>query len=355
VQRRRLGGTGREVGALGAATCGIATYRGVDPGDARRALSHAVERGVDLIDVAADRDLERMVGEIVRELRAHDRATIVATVPAAGEAPPERTTRLHRVYAPGWVQAAVEGTLRAGRFEVVPIAVLATWFDDWLDDLAWPELNGALARLIREGKVLHWGVAAADPADAVRAAAEPGFDVVAAEYNLFDRRADAALWPAVREHGKGAIVRAPLAGGALGGELGPGVRLRPDDARARRWPADRLDEVAVRIARLAEHVADPPPVARASDPAREALETSLARRRGVEVEARSVAELALRASLTASDTAAAVVGMRTRAHVDANLAAGDGRALTAALRERLAEHAWPGGQTPMASRSSAAE
>jgi aryl-alcohol dehydrogenase-like predicted oxidoreductase len=343
VQPRRLGRTGREVGALGAATCGIATYRGVDPADARRALSHAVERGVDLIDAAPDRDIERMVGEIVRELRVRDRVTVVATTRADAPVPPRRGDRLHPVHPAGRVQADVEAALRATRLEVLPIALVDPWFDDWLDDAAWPELSGAFARLVREGKVLHWGVAAGDPGDAVRAAADPAFGVVAATFNLFDRRADSSLWPAVREHGTGAIARAPLAGGGLGGELGPGVRLRADDARAQRWPPDRLAELAVRIARLAEHVADPPPVANASDAAREALEASLARRRGTEVEARTVAELALRAGLAAvPDTAALVVGMRTRAHVDANLGAIDGRALAPALRERLAEHAWLG-------------
>ncbi len=334
MQPRRLGRTGRVVGAIGAATCGIAAYRDVDPNDARRALSHAVERGVDLIDTAADPDLERMVGEIVRELRVRDRATVVATVaPAAG------VTGLSRALPVGAVQHAIESTLRASRLEVVPVAVIRPWLDAWLDDTAWPELHGALARLVREGKVLWWGIAAADPADAVRAAADPAFAVVAAELSLFDRRAEAALLPAARAHDAGVIIRAPLAGGALGGELGRGRQWRPGDARAEAWPPERLAEVAVRVARLVEHVADPPPAAGASDPAREALEAAVTRRRAAacEVEDRTVAELALRAALTLTEPVAGALalGMRTRDHVDANLVAGDGRLLSAALIERL--------------------
>lgn len=335
MQRRRLGRTGREVGAFGVATCGIAAYRGVDVGDARRAVSHAVERGADLIDAAADPDLERMVGDIVRDLRARDRATVVTTV-AAGA-----SFGLRGALPVGGVQHAIEASLRASRLEVVPVAVIRPWRDDWLDDDAWPELRGALDRLVREGKVLWWGVAAGDPADAVRAAADPAFAVIAAEWNLFDRRAEAALWPAARTHDVGVIVRAPLAGGALGGELGPGVAWKPGDARATAWPPERLAELAVRLARLAEHVAEVPAPAQTIDAAREVLEAALTRRRAAatEVEARTVGELALRAALTVAAPigGALAIGMRTRDHVDANLAAGDGRTLTAALLERLGD------------------
>lgn len=331
------------VGAIGVATCGIAAYRGVAAGDARRALSHAVERGVDLIDVAADPEIERMVGDIVRELRARDRATVVAPVAATvsgptGTVPAGRGDRLHRALPVGAVQHAIESTLRGTRLDVVPVAVIRPWFDDWLDDPAWPELRDGLARLAREGKALWWGVSAADPADAVRAAADPAIAIVATEHHVFDRRAEAALIPAAREHDTGVIVRAPLAGGALGGELGPGVLWKPGDARAALWPPERLAELAIRLARLAEHVADPPAPARTIDAAREALEAALAARRAaaVGIEARTVAELALRATLTWTG-APVVAGMRTRDHVDANLAAGDGRALSAALLARLAE------------------
>jgi aryl-alcohol dehydrogenase-like predicted oxidoreductase len=358
MRTRRLGRTGLVVGELGLGTRGF-TCAGFDASDARRIVSHAIERGVDLIDAWREPELERAVGDAVRDLRARDRVVVATKVAPlrphgsaveadigtelAGEDRPSATRALHRVFPAGHVQDQVERALRASRLEVLPVAVLHAWFDTWLDDTAWPELRGALERLVREGKVLHWGVADAGggPDGVVRALAEPVLAIVVTEYNLFERGPDAALFAAARAHDTGVIVRTPLADGALGGDLAAGATFPATDPRAATLTAERLAEVAVRLARLAAHVAETPPAARSTDPAREALEAAEAARRGAELEARTIAELALRFALANAAGGAVVAGMRAREHVDANLAASDGRALSAALLEQLAAHAWP--------------
>jgi aryl-alcohol dehydrogenase-like predicted oxidoreductase len=342
MQTRRLGRSGLVVGEIGAGTLGIAAWKGVDPGDARRALTHAVASGADVIDVMADRDLEQLAGAVIREVGARDRAVVVARVAPTGDEWPGRGDRLDRVLPVGWVQDSVERSLRATRLEVLPVCLLGVWYDTWTDAHAWPELRGTMERLIREGKVLHWGVTAAGsgPDDIVRLVADPVIEVVEVTHNLFDRRAEKVVLPAAREHETGVIACAALDQGALGGELGATTRFLPGDPRLLLFTPERLAETAVRVARLAEHVAELPPAARSTDAAHEALELAVARRKGTAVEARSVAELALRFALSAAEVGAVVVGMRSRDHVGADLAAGDGRVLSASLLARLAEHAW---------------
>ena len=69
--------------------------------------------------------------------------------------------------------------------------------------------------------------------------------------------------------------------------------------------------------------------------------TERARREGArDVEAQTVAELALRFCLARDEIGAIAVGMRTRAHADFNLPVADGRRLSPELLEALVEHAW---------------
>jgi aryl-alcohol dehydrogenase-like predicted oxidoreductase len=132
-----------------------------------------------------------------------------------------------------------------------------------------------MERLIREGKVLAWGAIVEAPGEAAAVVAEPAFATVQVELHALDRAATPLL-AAAAERKTGVLVRRPLAGGAL----------------------DRLASLVDR-----DEVAD-------------------------------AAELALR-WLLAQPIAAALVGARSREHLDRNLAAADGRPLTPRLRARL--------------------
>src|SRR5690349_6866473 len=99
METRRLGRTGLTVGAAGV----HASWRERDADEARKTLTAAMERGVDVVvcDPAFERALERIVGEVVRDLRLRDRAVIVTRAGA-----PEHPAALRK---------AVEDSLRATR------------------------------------------------------------------------------------------------------------------------------------------------------------------------------------------------------------------------------------------------
>jgi aryl-alcohol dehydrogenase-like predicted oxidoreductase len=347
VIKRALGRTGYQISEVGFGTWGLpgSWWKGVDPAAAQRALYRAVECGLDFIDTAlayGDGGAEILVGEVVKSLRARDRVVVATKVPPAnGEWPGDGDKLLQVVFPVAFVQAQVEQSLRNLRLEALPLCQLHVWHDQWLDSPTWPELEGTLHRLIREGKVLHWGISInhLGAGDSLRAAGEAIFETAQVIYNLFDRSVEPAFLAEAKRHNLGVIARCPLDEGALGGNLGAGTIFPLGDWRSRYFRGDRLGEVARRVAALVEFVSEVPPAALSSDAARGIAEAAR-QRRAPHLECRTLAELALRFCLSRDEVSVVIPGMRQAHHVDANLAVSDGRRLPAALLEQLAAHAW---------------
>jgi aryl-alcohol dehydrogenase-like predicted oxidoreductase len=192
----------------------------------------------------------------------------------------------------------IEASLRATRLEALPLVQLQT-------PLPPSEL---CARLVREGKVLQWGLSADAPPEPPPAAPPPAsllvtpYDIPAAApspskitfepwlaslalpFSLCDRRADALL----ADPPLPILARQPLAGGALAGVLGPGMKLALHDDRLA-IDAATLERIALTLARLSPFVRDVPPAALAY--------LDRAPRRTRDPEATTIAELALRYAL----------------------------------------------------------
>jgi aryl-alcohol dehydrogenase-like predicted oxidoreductase len=295
VRTRRIGAA--TVTAVGSGELSLATSaaRGVPARELAHAVHEAIGFGITLIDVTADADSERLAGQVVRELRARDRVVVATRVQRLDERPgaPRRDTLTERLPA-AYLQNCVEAALRSTRLDALPLAQLPL-APAWLGSPAWPELVGTCARLVHEGKVLAWGAWLDDPTDPAAPAliAEPWLAALSVVYHLCDRRAE-PLCQAAAKRELAVLARHPLAGGALAGNLGPGMRLPPRDDRNGVDPAV-LERVAVGVARLSGLVKREPAAARSSDAARQVAERSRARdARPEHLECDDVAELALR-------------------------------------------------------------
>jgi aryl-alcohol dehydrogenase-like predicted oxidoreductase len=322
MNRRPLGRTGFQVSLVGFGCWGLATemWRGEPPESGRRALQAAIDdSGVDFVDTAlvyGDGESERVVGDVVRELRARDHVVVATKVPPQdGRWPPDPRVPLERVFSAEHVTRSVERSLRHLRAEVLGVEQLHVWLDDWLDGSYWPALRGCMERLVREGKVLHWGVSVNDhaPRTALRILADPLIETVQVIYNIFDRSAEEELFPIAVERNVGVIARSPFDEGALTGAIGPESRFEPGDFRSRYFRGDRAAQAGERADRLRPLLGD---------------------------EARTLAELALRFCVSRPEVATVIPGMRRIEHLRSNLVAGDGRGLSPDLLARLAEHAW---------------
>jgi aryl-alcohol dehydrogenase-like predicted oxidoreductase len=272
---------------------------------------------------------------------------IVATrVPILDELPgaPKRDTLRERLPV-AYLQQRIEASLRATRLEVLPLAQLALR-PAWIASPAWPELVGACARLVREGKVLAWGAVLDELPAEPDLLAEPWLAALSVVYHLFDRRAE-ALFEAASTHKLAVLARQPLAGGALAGALGPGAVLPPRDDR-HALDAAALERIAVAMARLSALVKREPPAARSCDAAR-AIAERVGRpgqparpgepARPEHLECADVAELALRFAIDRAGIA--LPRLHRCEHVPAAIAAASAPPLSAALVARVLDDIAP--------------
>ncbi len=319
------------VTAVGCGDVNLATAaaRGVDRGEVERALHEALGFGITFLEAAAESDSERLCGTAVRSLRLRDRAALASRVLMVEPRPgaPKRDRMPERMPA-AYVQERIEATLRATRLDVLPLAQLELQHT-WLGSTAWPELAGTCERLVREGKVLHWGAILDELTGAEDFVAEPWLASIQVTYNACSRLAAPLLDAA---HDKLAILaRRPLAGGALAGFLGPGVRLTPRDDRRVLEDAE-LEQIAVGVALLAPLVSHEPVAARSCDAAKAVLERG---RRPDLVEAVTLADLALRYVIDRD--LIAIPRLHRREHLLGTIGAASAPPLTAATRARLDE------------------
>lgn len=285
---RRITFGDTSVAAIGAGDVCLArsASRRVDHGEVARALHAALVAGFDLVDTAGD--AEELVGETVRALHLRDKVIVATRVPAILARPsgdPTRDVLADRLPA-RYVQDRVERSLRATRLDAIPLVQLPVRAA-WRGSAAWPELAGTADRLVHEGKVLRWGaILDTIEDDTAQLADERWLISLAAPFSLCQREAEPLFATRLA-----ILARHPLAGGALAGTVGPGMRLPPDDDRLG-IAEPELARVATEAARLAQFVKRTPPAARSCAPAKEQLEKN-PRHEHLEVD--TLAELALRA------------------------------------------------------------
>lgn len=399
VRSRVLGGFSVTAVGYGDLSLARSALRNVDGRTVQRALEDGLSLGITLIDIADEEAAQQLVGETVRALRLRDRVLSAFRIGALPPRPnrPARDAILD-CYPIAYVQQRVEAILRGTKLDVVPLVQLAL-APAWRASPVWPEFAAGCGRLVREGKVLMWGATAlpfdGDVDGAIALASEPWLASLALPFNLCDRAAEpvlaaakaaadapppppveAAPPPPVAPSGlitSGSLLdvmsaalssplahlaleelaKAPpaaqpardekpvpraaifasrvLAGGTLAGTIAPGVKLaRADDRRA--IDDATLAKIAEGIARLAPLVRMAPPAATATEAARGIVERS---RRPDDVEARTVAELAMRFVL---DRGATILPRLHRTeYVAEALAAITAPPLSAELQARLDE------------------
>ncbi len=284
--RTRPLGVGVTAIGCGDLSLAIAANRGVDARDVERALHHAIELGLTLVDVHAEPDAERLAGEAIRSQRARDRVTVAVTIPLVPPRPGiARRDVLPELLPARYVQESAEAALRTTRLDALPLVQLPLR-SAWRDSTAWGELVGTCARLVQEGKVLAWGARLDEIDDgSIGFTTEPWIASLSVVYNFLDRTAEELLATKTP-----VLARQPLAGGVLAGTLGTGMKMPPRDDRAA-MTREQLEQAAVIAARLACEVRTEPLSVRSCEPSREVLEKG---KRPDHVEANTLAELALR-------------------------------------------------------------
>ena len=295
--RTRKLGPDLTVSAIGLGCMGMSfAYGGQDEADALRTLGRAVELGVTFFDTAemyGPFDNEVLVGKALRPVR--DRVVIATKF---GFKISETGVGRERIAGldsrPEHVKAVADASLKRLGVEVIDL------FYQHRVDPAVPieDTVGAMAELVRAGKVRALGLSEASAATIRRAHAVHPIAAVQSEYSLWTREPEAEVLPTCRELGIGFVPYSPLGRGFLTGAIKDPSSLGADDFR-RTMPRFAQENFDANLALVAE------------------LER-IAAAKGV-----TAAQLALAWVLAQGDDIVPIPGARRIVHLEQNAAAAD--------------------------------
>ncbi len=229
IPQRRLGSDGPLVGALGYGAMGFARPYGqtrdqANDDTADALIGRALDLGVTLIDTA-DRygDSEEVLG---RALTGRRDQVVLATKfgivrGASKDTPPVIDGR------PEYVRERVERSLSLLRTDHVDL-----YYQHRVDPgTPIEETVGAMAELVKEGKVLHLGLSEAAPDTIRRAHAVHPITAVQTEWSVWSRDIEDEVFPVCRELGISVVPYSPLGRGMLTGRITSFDDLPEDDYR----------------------------------------------------------------------------------------------------------------------------
>ncbi len=226
MEHVELGGLPRPVSRIGLGTWAIGgrSWSAGDEREAVRTVHAALADGVNLVDTAPQYGLGR-AEEIVGHALASWRGERPMVATKLG--PDLQSGTARRDSSPAHVRAGLEESLRRLRLDAVDLYQVG-----WLDD-ATPieETAGALAALLREGKV--GAVGACGLSAAAVEALRPLVPVaaVSAPYDLLERGVEERLLPYCRAAAVPVIAYGALCRGLLSGRLSPATTFEGDDLR----------------------------------------------------------------------------------------------------------------------------
>ncbi len=295
MKKVKLGSQGAYVSRMGLGCMGMSEFYGeCNDAESAATLLRALDLGVTFLDTADTYgigDNEELVGKTIRARRDE----VFLATKFANIRKKDDPTYWVISGKPAYVRAACDASLKRLGVDHIDL-----YYQHRVDpETPIEETVGAMAELVKAGKVKYLGLSEASPSTIRRAHKVHPITALQTEYSLWERHVESEILPTVRELGIGFVPYSPLGRGFLTGAITKLSDLGDNDSRAKRYPrfaGENFDKNQVLVDRV----------------------RAIANRKGVKA-----GQLALAWVLAKGEDLVPIPGTKRRKYLEENAAAAD--------------------------------